>query len=168
LLQDLRGAQAHRGAVEAALAQSRATVFLGHGTWDTLEGDAVLVDDKNVGLAQDGILIAIACRSARSLGQAAIEAGVAAYVGFDDDLVFPFGKLSDRFGEAAMAGILALLESASVAEGADRMRRGFEAALYYFKDGAGRSDPSATLYWLIAAWDRDHVAVKGLPTATLG
>ncbi len=168
LFRDLRGVQADRDAVEEALAGSRATVFLGHGTWDSLCGKTTLVDPQNVRLARGGILIAIACKSARDLGASAVDSGMEGYVGFDEDLLVPFRDPTDLFGAAALAGVGAmLLESATLAEGAQRMRGGFQAAFQHFKTGAGQSDPNAILYWLSGVWNRDHVTVKGLGSATL-
>jgi hypothetical protein len=73
-----------RADVEPRLEQTHGVIYFGHGTVDTI-GEPALVDLANVSRAS-GTILAVACRSAASLGEAAIAADADTYVGFVDDL----------------------------------------------------------------------------------
>jgi hypothetical protein len=70
--------------VEARLPGNTALIYFGHGFPDAL-GQPALVDLVNIG-RMGGTVVAVACRSARVLGEAARAAGVETYVGFSDDI----------------------------------------------------------------------------------
>jgi len=85
-LNDLDDGNATREAVDLALQPQSWVLYFGHGTPAQL-GDPALIDDRNIGRAVGGIVVAFACSSAARLGGAAVRRfGVAAYVGFHGEL----------------------------------------------------------------------------------
>src|SRR5271154_1706129 len=87
---DLAGDAATRETVDAEIASGVRSVFhFGHGTEDSLLGHGgALIDASNAPLVAD-MIVAIACESAVNLGPLAVNAGVRAYLGFDDILGVP-------------------------------------------------------------------------------
>jgi hypothetical protein len=73
-----------RQEVEAQLAGVRTVAYFGHGVRNAL-GAPPLLDLANIGQA-NGVIVAVACRSAAGLGPAALAAGAQGYVGFRDEL----------------------------------------------------------------------------------
>lgn len=157
-------------AISSALKRGRLTVYLGHGIWNALGGGAggVLIDVTNVGDAAGNIIAAIACQSAWGLGSNAVgQPGVAAYLGFDEDLGWHSSAAND-FGGAALSGPAAMIAAGITSDqAAQRMRDEFNLIVQTYRYGKLKNAQDATLIWLLAAWDRDHVALYGSGSETV-
>ena len=151
---DLYAAAGTRAAVEAQLGPSRATVFFGHGRNDRLEGYCGdVIDTSNIGKATGNILIAIACWSVVKLGPSAIAAGVEAFVGFDDQLVWLAGDPDGQFEPATLSGAREMLNAAAtVAACAAKMQSEFDAVFAFYRTGLGAGKRNSVLGWLAASW----------------
>ncbi|MBI2604008.1 MAG: hypothetical protein HYW56_00515 [Candidatus Harrisonbacteria bacterium] len=88
---DLEGEKATRERFIGTLEKkSPRFVFLnGHGNENVVCGhdDEILLKESDVAV-KDKILYARACKSAKQLGQKAIENGASAYIGYDEDFIF--------------------------------------------------------------------------------
>ncbi len=86
LVTELRGVAASPGAVQAALAEPGDVVlYFGHGTETALGLWPTLIDTLTMSNAHGQVMIAIACRSADTLGPRAVAAGnFSEYLGFSD------------------------------------------------------------------------------------
>jgi hypothetical protein len=73
-----------RSGLQSQLPYRGDLLYVGHGTADEL-GIPPLIDATNAGEIE-GMIVAVACRSAQRLGPDAVRAGVRNYVGFIDDL----------------------------------------------------------------------------------
>jgi hypothetical protein len=134
--------------------------FFGHGTPDDLRGESTLIDAGNVKLAHGSTVVAIACWSALGLGNQAVDRGVAAYLGFTDELWWALGH-EDRYGLAASAGVRALFKGASLGEAQEATKRAFSEVVEYFKSGEGMADPNRPWACMTAQWNLEIVKVLG-------
>jgi hypothetical protein len=88
---DLSGAQVTRARLDQDMGNHKHLFWFGHGKEDALIAfGSAMVDDQNLPSLKGGLVIAVACYSAVTLGQIAKSgSGVAAFLGFDDKFVFP-------------------------------------------------------------------------------
>lgn len=166
---DLTGLTVTRPAVEGELSSAQAVFFFGHGDWDgLLNRRIVVVDTNNIGKAVGKIIFAIACKSAHTLGDAAQKVGVHGYLGFDEDIIWVTGVSRQMTGIACTAGAKQLLlNQGTLSDAANAMRQEFDNIIRYFKYGAGKSNANATLTYLWADWDKNHIRIKGNASARL-
>ncbi len=96
---DLSGAQVTRAKLDQEIGNHKHLFWFGHGEEAALiASGSAMVDGQNLPGLAGGVVIAIACHSAVTLGQIANSgSGVAAFLGFDDKFVFPTN------GEVAMS-----------------------------------------------------------------
>lgn len=167
IYRDLYGGAVTRAAVEIALADNDAIVFFCHGRADALLANDEIMDVANVRLASGRVCLAIACHSARELGEKATMEGVRAYLGFNDVFWTIIGRGSEVFGSSVLAGITTLLEGATVDEAATAMRDAFSKAVDYFRKGDGRNHPRNPVTWLLAHWNATHIQANGDVSARL-
>ena len=165
---DLTGTGATRGAVDVQLAACRAICFFGHGLKSRLQGSSTdLIDSFNVSLASGSIVIAFACWSAHTLGPGAISAGVEAYLGFDEQFGCLAGDPDGEFGAAAISGMEVMLKGNDVGAALREMEKKFDDAFDFYKTGAGAGRSNSVLGWLLANWDKRHLALHGTAGALL-
>lgn len=168
---DLSGTAVTRAAVDHALAGGvRALLWFGHGERDCLTRDGrPIVDAANVD-GVEGVVVAIACFSGRILGPAAVAAGAAAFLGFDDPLGVPLAD-PDPTCDAIVEGLDGLVTSGhAIGCAADCMK----IRLYHVRedclaDAENADDPVSEL-WTKWAWVKSNhlsIVVEGDDTAVL-
>ncbi|MFH1511217.1 MAG: hypothetical protein ABIF10_05980 [Candidatus Woesearchaeota archaeon] len=140
-------------------------VFNGHGDEKTITGhkniDIVRFGDNEHLLAAK-VIYAISCRSAKTLGPAAVGCGAISYLGFDDDFIFLYDSrhkpeidpTAKMFLEPSTRLVQSLVKGNTVAESCER-------ALSLLRENMLKSlpnDPSAAKYlW----WDMRHFVAHG-------
>ena len=164
---DLCGAQATRSNVDKKLsADFRHLFWFGHGTTTALiaKGQA-LVDAQNISNVRGGVVVAIACYAAVTLGRSAKSgSNPVAFLGFDDELGFPANApLPMMF--AVTRGLSCLFQQRhDVKYAADQLRTQFDRArMEYKQNGAkyGMSPSDARTAWLFAKSNRYSVRTHG-------
>jgi hypothetical protein len=170
---DLNSAQATRQNVDNKLAAGfRSLFYFGHGTDAELIGHGqALVDSTNIGTVGGGVVVAIACYAAISLGPCAGPGqGAEAFLGFDDEFGFP-AAAPLPMQLAVHEGLRGLVTSGSdIATAADDLRAKFDDARVDYKNNGvsyGLSAGDARTAWLFAKSNRHSVRVHGDGTATL-
>lgn len=166
VIHNLRGPTATRAAVDAAFQDSDILLYFGHGDWSQLGDPNVLVDQASAA-PPTSIIVAIACRSSRDLGQALVDNGLRAYVGFADDLLW-VTSLASQFGSAIVTGLSDYIRlSTSIGQAHESIRAELDRLLDFYKNGDGRKHRDAVLAWTFAYWDRMHVVGYGDPAAVI-
>jgi hypothetical protein len=144
-----------------------ALFFFGHGSWASLDSHDPVVDAENVGLFAGKPVVAVACRSAHSLGETAVNSrGVRCYLGFREDMAW----LRDRsflFGNVVISGLDLLLQGKTVGEARAALIDGFEGLVIRFKYDEGRTDKVGPFGYLFAAWNSKYVKLCGDASSTL-
>jgi len=165
---DLASGAATRAAVDLELPNHEATFFCGHGTPTKLRGAGIdLVDAANVGLAAKRGILAIACSSADTLGPAAIQNNVKAYLGFTKKLTWVTGDPDGQFEPAICAGARQLINGGDMRSAHQEMQVELDKVVAYYHSGAGRTSPNAGLGFVSAFWDFSHLAMHGNGSYTL-
>jgi len=167
-LVDLYGSAATRAAVEAQLSANRVIVFFGHGLKSRLQGMSTdLIDSTNVSKASGQIIIAIACWSAHTLAVQAVQQGIDAYLGFDEQFGCLRGDPDGQFGSAAIACIESILTGNDMAVAFSDMQQRFDSVFEFYKTGKGSGQTDSVLGWLLANWNKNHMRLHGNARATL-
>jgi len=165
-IDDLAGAQSTRPAVDKRLASFRHLFWFGHGTETKLVANGqALIDAGNIGNLGGGMVVAIACDAAVTLGQSAGQtSGFKAFLGFDDELGFPT-RAPLPMMLAVTNGLRCLFNQAhNIACAADQLRKGFEAArIEYKQNGAnyGLSPAEIRTAWLFAKSNLHSIRTYG-------
>lgn len=172
---DLVATAATRAAIDAALSAARpprSLLFFGHGQDDCLTGagGAALIDSSNVGGISEGLVVAMACWSANTLGPQAVgHPSVRAFVGFDDPVGL-IAKASAPMQDAFVEGLDCLLTSRhEIRCAADQLRQRFAAAKVEYRTNGvamGLSAGEARTAWLYAKSNQHSVQVLGDDRAT--
>jgi hypothetical protein len=144
-----------------------ALFFFGHGSWESLDGYEPVVDRSNIGLLAGKPIVAVACRSAHSLGEDAVDSlGVRSYLGFSEDLTW----LRDRsaaFGNVVVSGLEPLIQGKTAGESRAALIAGFENLVHRFKYDEARTDKIGPFAYLLAHWNSTHVKLCGDTSSTL-
>ncbi|MFI7408580.1 hypothetical protein ACIBU0_07940 [Streptomyces sp. NPDC049627] len=148
--------------------ENEAFFFFGHGSWRSLDGKDPLLDQQNIGLLSGKPVVAIACRSAQTLGKEAVEPplGVRSYLGFSDDLAW-LPERSSLFGNAVVSGLEPLLKGQTSGAARDQLKSKLEGLVHRYKYDEPRTDKFGPFIWLVAFWDSEHVRLWGDPSSTL-
>jgi hypothetical protein len=147
-------------------------LWFGHGREDALvSGTAAIVDASNVGALLGGVVVAMACKAAISLGpQAVTTAGVDSFLGFDDEIGWPVMAASPT-RDAFVQGLHCLFtQGHDVSSAAHQLRKYFHVARQsYESQGAafGLIASEAQTAWLFAKSNAGSVRVLGSGSATL-
>jgi hypothetical protein len=170
---DLYGPQATRANVDTELPNASSVLYFGHGTPTALvAGGSALVDQQNLHTLGRGVVVAIACHAAVTLGQVAgtTHPNVVAFLGFDDELGFPL-PAPLPMGMAVIGGLRGLLTQGNdINSAADELRQGFAGARKDYKaNGPSYGlDPSDTrTAWLYAKSNQYSVQLHGDKSAQL-
>ncbi|MBV9094795.1 MAG: hypothetical protein JO132_13120 [Streptosporangiaceae bacterium] len=159
----VRGPAVTPAAVQEALASNDACLYFGHGTWSTLQqaSGLPLLDLATASAASGRSIVAIACQAAHTLGPGIVTAHSATFfLGFDDDLIWVNGLPDVTVFEAAVAdGLEPLLDGLTAEDARQGLKDGFERAFQHFKYGVPKSHPNRVLGYVLADWDRSHVAL---------
>jgi hypothetical protein len=135
-------------------------------------GGATLVDPQNLTTLAGGIVVAIACYAAVTLGRVAgtTHPNVVTFLGFDDELGFPL-VFPLPMGMAIINGLNCLLTLGhDVGCSASALRQGFDAARVDYKTNGplyGLSPSDTRTAWLYAKSNRYSLQVHGDPSAML-
>jgi hypothetical protein len=166
---DLASGAATRSAVDSAMPSRDALFYFGHGTATALRGAGVdLVDTMNVGLMANRTIVAIACWSAKTLGPIAVtSSGLAAYLGFDDKLLWLTGDPDLQFGPAICSGPNDLIQGNDIGTALVSMRTQLQNVVTYYHSGSGKSNPNSIIGFLSAYWDSQHLALYGNASHTI-
>ncbi len=170
---DLYGQQANRSHVDRELPAASSLFYFGHGTDSTLVANGVvLVDQANLASLSGGVVVAIACFAAVTLGRVAgaSHRNVLAFLGFDDELGFPL-RAPLPMGMAIIEGLRCLVTLRhEVGCSADQLRNAFDQARLEYKFNGpryGLSPSDSRIAWLYAKSNRYSVVVHGDQMATL-
>ena len=170
---DLYGPDANRAMVDAEMPSGRNLLYFGHGTETALVAcGADIVDLDNLKTLGGGVVIAIACYAAIGLGPLATSnhQGVAAFLGFDDELGFPL-MAPIPMGLAVINGLFGLVVLGQEIQSAtETMRRAFESARAEYKaNGAayGLSPSDVRMAWLYAKSNQFSLRLCGDGSARL-
>jgi len=169
---DLYGPQASRANVDVELPNATSLFYFGHGSpTELVANNAALVDQQNLPTLGGGIVVAIACHAALTLGQVAgTTPNVVAFLGFDDELGFPL-LAPLPMGMAVINGLRGLLTLlADISSAADDLRQEFaQARVDYKTNGAsyGLSPSDTRTAWLYAKSNQYSVQVHGNSSAHL-
>ncbi|MFN0072972.1 MAG: hypothetical protein ACKVVP_15920 [Chloroflexota bacterium] len=122
-------------------------VFYGHAETDKLYAHGTLaqakdpaIDLNNAHLLQDKIIYAVACQSAKKLGDDAVNThGAKVYVGYEEKLWFVFGGPEYWFRRTVNEMLLEHLEQPGVVcrDTFDHMGETYDAAIAYYQTGGG-------------------------------
>jgi hypothetical protein len=170
---DLYGPQATRTNVDVELPNASSVLYFGHGSTTALiAGGSALVEDQNLHALGGGVVVAIACHSAVTLGQAAgtTHPNVVAFLGFDDELGFPL-PAPLPMGMAVIDGLRGLLtQGHDINSAADDLRHGFARARMDYKANGpsyGLSPSDTRTAWLYAKSNQYSVQLHGDKSARL-
>ena len=170
---DLYGSQAGRADVDRELRTASSLLYFGHGIETALvAGGVALVDPQNLATLAGGIVVAIACYAAVTLGRVAgaTHPNVVAFLGFDDELGFPL-MAPLPMGMAIIDGLRCLLtQGHDVGCSAFELRQGFDRARVDYKTHGplyGLSPSDTRTAWLYAKSNRYSVQMHGDPSAML-
>jgi hypothetical protein len=169
---DLHGPQANRTNVDADLPNATSLFYVGHGSPAALVAcGAALVDQQNVGTLEGGIVVAVACYAATTLGPQAVQTtNVEAFLGFDDEFGLPL-LAPAPMAMAVVDGLRGLLtQGDDIGSAADELRQGCARAKVDCKTngssyGLSRSD--ARTAWLYAKSNHYSVCLSGDTSAKL-
>ena len=140
-------------------------VFNGHGDEKTITGHKnldIVKLGENERLLAAKVVYAVSCRSAKTLGVAAVGCGAISYMGYDDDFIFLYDAKHKpeqdptvkMFLEPSIRLVQSLVKGNTVAESSER-------ALSLMRENVLKSlsrDPSAAKYlW----WDMKHFVAHG-------
>jgi hypothetical protein len=168
---DLPNGATTRAAVDEELRSGIGTLLhFGHGTESALRsGGSDIVDARNAPLVGKAI-IAMACDSTVRLGRDAVDAGVPAYLGFDDLLGFP-ANAPLPMGRAIAVGIECLLtENHDLECGASQLRQRFEEARVDYRENGsayGLTDSEARFASVFMKSNLHSLQLLGDPTTTI-
>jgi len=88
---NIEGANVTRKNVEKSIIKEKPNlIFLnGHGTESCVLGhkDDIILDVKNISLANKSIIYALACNSLSKLGEESVKIGIRAYIGYREDFM---------------------------------------------------------------------------------
>jgi hypothetical protein len=169
---DLYGSQASRANVDAELPNATHLFYFGHGSpTELVANGAALVDQQNIRTLGGGIVVAIACYAAVTLGQVAgTTPNVVAFLGFDDELGFPFSAPAPMV-MAIIKGLRGLLtQGDDINSAADDLRQGFAQAHVDYKTNGpsyGLTLSDVRIAWLYAKSNKHSVLLHGDPSARL-
>jgi hypothetical protein len=115
----LRGPNAVRATIEAAVADADLVTASGHGEYDVFigdDGDEVWADQHAIDQLAGKVVHLLACRSAASLGTRAVEAGARAFWGYTADFLLWPDWTDQLLGMDAelLEGLLAGLDAKAV------------------------------------------------------
>jgi hypothetical protein len=93
------------------------------------------MNDTNINLLKDTIVVAVACYSALQLGKCAIKYGAAAYIGYDDLMLFPTDdvKSENLFRDVHLKFIELLLEGHTIQTCEEEMNKVEDALIKKYK-----------------------------------
>ena len=170
---DLYGAhQAHRAQVDAELPRATSVFYFGHGSdTELVANNTALIDQQNIATLGGGIVIAIACYAAETLGPAAVQTpNVEAFLGFDDEFGIPL-LAPFPMAMAVVDGLRGLLtQGDDIGSAANEMHQGFARARVDYKTNGlsyGLSVSDARTAWLFAKSNQYSVCLHGNTTAKL-
>lgn len=169
---DLVGPQATRSTVDQRLPAFRHLFWFGHGTeTELIANGQALVEAGNIRNLGGGMVVAIACYAAVTLGRSAgTIPGFNAFLGFDDELGFPT-RAPLPMMEAVIEGLRCLFLSAhDLSCAGSQLRDRFDGArIEYKRNGAswGLSAGEARTAWLFAKSNRYSLQSHGKTTMKL-
>jgi len=174
---DLRAQNATKESLALALDAKNPLFFLGsgHGKLDTLGGqneEVILQKNYNESWMQDRIVFLMSCSTGKELGQAIIDAGGIAFIGYDEDFWWtiksPFIPATDNYAqcffESAFKASVYLLRGYTAIEAFDASIADFNKWIVYWSLS---KDPAASLILENLLWDRDNMILLGEKTAKL-
>jgi hypothetical protein len=170
---DLTAGEVSRSSVDSELARHPRHLFwFGHGRPDELiASNTAMIDSGNVGELVGGVVVAIACYSAVTLGwEAVARGGPASYLGFDDQFGFP-ANAPLPMAHAITEGLRCFYEGGhEIGCAADRLVRELDRArIEYQENGAawGLSAGDSMTAWLFAKSNRFSLRLFGSSGTTL-
>lgn len=162
----------HQLSHQTILAQLPAELFVyvGHGEFDALvqrspARELVAATD----LPSTRITVAIACRSAQSMGPLAVALGAGAYVGWSEWWISydPSAAHADPISGAISHFLLDLEGGETVGTASMRLRTDLMMAVMHYLGGAGSADIDAPLGAMAALWNAHYLTVLGDMSTTI-
>ena len=149
VVSDLAGpASATPAAVQAALATADVILYFGHGREDSL-GHPVLVDMTTIAGASGRTVIAIACRSGKTLGPHAVSThSIQNYLGFSEPLfayIASPGVIGFELAQRLAAYLTGLTNLSQTQSDIDADLQAIEAL---YDTGARSTHPDALMIWM--------------------
>lgn len=177
---DLDGVKATRELLEKTLSKEKPGLifFNGHGDRRRVAGykDEIILDEKNVVLAKNSIVYALACDSLETLGEIAVEKGVKAYIGYKasfmmvldpsrstspnkDKNALPFKRVCNTLISSLVFGL-------PVGESVEKTRKEYMNLIRSY--GTSEDDPygDVPLIRFALAWNLEFLDMCGDPNAS--
>lgn len=152
--------------------------FNGHGNPDVItghNGEILVSVEKDIVLLKDKIIYALACSSAKNLGEAAIKNGAESFIGYKEDFIFMYDEdkstrpkednTAKLFLEPSNLVMTTLIKHNTSSEAFKRSQKEFTRNIRKLMASESLQEDKSPIPWLY--WDMTHQVCLGEQSAKL-